>query len=123
LIGSSIHWRLLLQVDGPDKARRKAEEIRRALGRDGELIVGERYWKEDALWECSLKMPSGGDSPAEVVFDCLKLASRIGRGWWITGMGADGDLSELGGVLDVRKSSTSMIPGLSWASFDLVIGA
>ncbi len=115
----SISWRLMFRVKNQAKALRKIEEVRQAFGREIEFSASERYWKDESLWDCSVQVPAADGSAAEVVFDCLVLAARLGNGWYILGLGGDGDPLVLSGVFDSHQTGIRHISGLEWASFDL----
>jgi len=116
---SMIHWRLLLRVKNGYKADRKIEEVRQLFARDTETTTSERYWKDKALWDCRLETPGVTGYAAEVAFDCLVLASRLGNGWYLLGPGGTGDLEIFEGVFDVHRTGTPYDMGLEWASFSL----
>jgi hypothetical protein len=117
----TISWRLLFRVKNQTKALlRKIEEVRRAFDRDIEVSAIERYWKNHDLWECSLHVVGANGSAADIVFDCLVHAARLGNGWYILGLGGDGGLQSFSGVFDGHRTGTPCIMGLEWGSFDLV---
>jgi hypothetical protein len=116
---STIHWRLLLRVKNRIKADRKIEEVRRLFARDIEVTVSERYWKDEALWDCGLNTPVGSGDAAEVAFDCLVLANRLGNGWYIRGPGGAGEMVVFAGVFDAHQTGTAYLAGLEWASFSV----
>jgi hypothetical protein len=115
----SISWRLMFCVKNRTKALRKIEEVRQAFGRDIEVSASERYWKDESLWECSVQVQGANGSAADIVFDCLVLAARLGNGWYILGLGGDGGLQVFSGVFDANRSGRPHLTGLEWASFDL----
>jgi hypothetical protein len=118
----SVCWRLLFRVKTKEKASQKLEEVRQTFGRELEVLTNERYWKDPTLWDCSITTPAAGSSPAEIAFDCLVLAARLGNGWYLLGPGGGGDLQVFSGVFNAppRGSGTCYIKGLDWASFDLL---
>lgn len=116
----AISWRLLFRVKNQTKALRKIEEVRQAFGRDIEVSANERYWKDQSLWECSFRVLGANGSAADIVFDCLVLAARLGNGWYILGLGGDGGLQSFSGVFDQHRTGTPYITGLEWASFDMI---
>ncbi|QEH38756.1 hypothetical protein OJF2_73620 [Aquisphaera giovannonii] len=119
----TIHWRLLFRVKDRDKAHRRVEEVRRVLAREIEATRIERYWKDEAFWDCNLNTPGVAGHAAEVAFDCLMLANRLGNGWYLLGPGGQGELVVFEGVFDVRTSGRPYVPGLEWASFSLDSGS
>jgi hypothetical protein len=120
LPGWAIGWRLMFRVKNHEKALRKIEEVRQTFGRDIELSTSERYWKDESLWDCWVRVPGANGSAADLVFDCLVLAARLGSGWYIDGLGGDGDLAVFNGVFDASRSGRPHVSGLVWASFDLI---
>jgi hypothetical protein len=120
LAGWTIGWRLMFRVKDRTKALRKVEEVRQAFGRDIEFSTSERYWKDESLWDCSVRVPGANGSAADLVFDCLVLAARLGSGWFIDGLGGDGGLAVFNGVFDASRSGRPHVAGLVWASFDLI---
>jgi hypothetical protein len=116
---TTISWRLLFRVKNRTKAQRKIEEVRQAFGRGIEVTESKRYWKDESLWECSMSVQGESGSRADIVFDCLVLAARLGNGWYILGLGGDGGLQVFSGVFDAHQSGTPYVAGLEWASFDL----
>ncbi len=119
MVSWTISWRLLFRVKSQAKALRKIDEVRQAFGRDIEVSVCERYWKDESLWECSAQVPATNGSAADIAFDCLVLAARLGNGWYILGLGGDGRLQVFSGVFDANRSGRPHLTGLEWASFDL----
>jgi hypothetical protein len=89
------------------------------FARDIEVTGSERYWKDEALWDCGLDIAGRSDRAAEVAFDCLVLANRLGNGWYILGPGGAGELVVFEGVFDANRSGTPYLTGLEWASFSL----
>jgi hypothetical protein len=65
-------------------------------------------------------VPGLDGSTAEIVFDCLVLAARLGTGWLILGPGPGGEIQVFEGVFNVGGSSRPHISGLKWGSFELV---
>jgi hypothetical protein len=120
LPGWAIGWRLMFRVKNREKAQRKIEEVRQTFGRDIEVSTSERYWEDESLWDCWVRVPGANGSPADLVFDCLVLAARLGSGWYIDGLGGDGDLAVFNGVFDASRSGRPHVSGLVWASFDLI---
>jgi hypothetical protein len=120
LAGWSISWRLMFRVKNATKALRKLEEVRQAFGRDINVDASKRYWKDESLWECSVQVPGATGSAAEIVFDCLVLAARLGNGWYVLGLGGDGGLDVFSGVFDANGSGRPHVAGLEWASFDFI---
>ncbi len=116
-----ISWRLMFGVKTGTKALSKIEEVRRAFERDIEVSVCERYWKDQSLWDCQIRVVALGSSNAEIVFDCLMLASRLGNGWSILGLGENIPLQSFSGVFNAnpRGTGTPSLLGLDWASFEL----
>jgi hypothetical protein len=120
LSGWAIGWRLMFRVKDRAKAVRRIEEVRRAFGRDIEVSTSERYWKDEGLWDCWVRVAAADGSAADLVFDCLVLAARLGSGWYIGGLGGDGGLAVFNGVFDASRSGRPHVAGLVWASFDLI---
>src|SRR5438132_425023 len=116
----TISWRLMFRVKNRTKALRKIDEVRQAFGRDMGVSASERYGKDESLWECSVQVPGTNGSAADIVFDCLVLAARLGKGWYILGLGGDGGLQVFSGVFDAHRTGTPHVTGLEWASFDLI---
>lgn len=118
---ATIEWRLLLRVKNRSKADRTIDEVRRLFAREVALTECVRYWKDDSLWDCSFRTAGGRGSPADLVYDCLVLAGRLGNGWFLVGPGGDGALTVFDGVFDVNRSGQAGILGLEWASFCLSV--
>lgn len=119
--GALLRFRLLFAANDAEKAGRKLREATRAVGPDVEGVVVGRYWKDGRLWEATIGLTGIVGSPAEVAFECLIRAARLGQGWIITGPGGDGRLDGLDGVLDTGGPGRSAIQGLEWASFALIL--
>jgi hypothetical protein len=96
------------------------EKVRQAFGRDLEMTTDERYWKDRNLWEYSFWVLGAHGSAAEVVFDCLVLAARLGNGWYILGLDARRGPESMSGVFEEHQGGKPCIIGLEWASFDLI---
>jgi len=120
LSGWAISWRLMFRVKDRANALRKIDEVGRAVGREIEASTCERYWKDESLWECSVRVPMANGSAAELLFDCVVLAIRLGSGWRIDGLGRDGDLAVFYGVFNAGPSCRPHVAGLAWGSFDLI---
>ena len=120
-----VCWRLLFRLETKEKASRKLEEVRQTFGRELKVLTNERYWKDPTHWDCTMTTPAVGNSPAEIAFDCLVLAARLGNGWYVLGPGGQGDLQTFSGVFNAppRGSGSSYLSGLDWASFDLLTPA
>lgn len=119
--GALLHFRLLFAVNDAEKAGRRLREVARAIGPDAEGVVVGRYWKDGRLWEATIGVAGIVGSPAEVAFECLIRAARLGHGWIISGPGGDGRLDGFAGVLDTGGPGRSAILGLEWASFALIL--
>jgi len=110
----------MFRVKNRDKALRKIQEVRLAFGRELADTKIERYWKDESLWDCSVQVPGRDGAAAEIAFDCLVIAARLGSGWLILGPGVGGDLRVFEGVFKVGGCSRPHISGLVWAHFELI---
>jgi hypothetical protein len=114
-----IYWGLMFRLKDHAKALRKIEQVRQAFGRLIEVSGCERYRKDQGLWDCNVHIRAHAGSAAEVVFDCLVLAARLGTGWYIVGPGEDGSYSVFDGVFNVSQSGRPHVSGLEWGNFSL----
>lgn len=80
---------------------------------------GKPYWKMPELWECTVLGPGAKGSAAEQAYGCLVIALGLGVGWQVLGALSADRAEDFSGVWDVRGNH-SFVPGLEWASFDLL---
>ncbi|HEU4410671.1 MAG TPA: hypothetical protein VFS43_35780 [Polyangiaceae bacterium] len=86
-----------------------------------EASEGQPYWKDPELWECSVKSPVSAGPVAEQVLGCLLAARRIALGWLTFGTLTAESAEGFMGVFAAGSSgATTWVPGLAWASFQMV---
>jgi hypothetical protein len=91
------------------------------LGGGLEADEGRPYWKMPELWECNIVCPLTGGSVAEQVLACLLVAQRLASGWYVLGsLSAESAVGFSGVFSRGHNGSFSTVPGLEWASFDVV---
>jgi hypothetical protein len=115
-----ITWRLMFRVNDGRAAQRCIDRVRERLGGEWQVALCERYWKMPELWECCLEGAELDRSVAEMVLHCLLLANRLGVGWRVLGPSCADRIDGFSGVLAINASGAPSVPGLEWASFDLI---
>lgn len=114
-----VRWRFFLRVKNREKALRLVErEILPRLGSDCRFVSDEKYWKIPELWECVIEQRLDWRSDAEVAFDVLVTADRLGTGWYVCGPSDEGPW-HFDGVLASKANGRPKVTGLDWAHFDV----
>src|SRR5579884_3889471 len=120
-MASTVQWRLMFRVANRAAFDKCLARVLPLLGGGCEAGEGRSYWKMPELWECGVTAPATGASPAEQVLGCLLAAQRLASGWYILGTLSAECAEGFGGVFAAGQSgAASRIPGLEWASFDVV---
>lgn len=117
---SSIHWHLMFRVAHRRAFDRCLARTLPLLGAGSRVVAeGKPYWKMPELWECRVEGPGAKGSAAEQAYECLVIALGLGVGWHVLGSISADRADDFSGVWDVRGNH-SHVPGLEWASFDLI---
>jgi hypothetical protein len=120
-MASSVLWRLLFRVANRPAFDRCLARALPLLGDGRDVGEGRPYWKDPALWECGVVSRATAESAAEVVLGCLLAAQRLASGWYILGSLSAESAEGFSGVFAAGQSGgSSKVPGLEWASFDVV---
>jgi hypothetical protein len=120
-MASAVRWRLLFRVANRAALDRCLGRVLRLLGEGAVAGEGMPYWKDPGLWECGVACPVPAGSVAECVLGCLLAAQRLASGWYILGSLSADRADSFGGVFAADQSgSVSKVPGLEWASFEVV---
>src|SRR5262245_32761608 len=120
-MASSVQWRLIFRVANRAALDKCLARVLPVLGDGCEADAGRPYWKDPNLWECGVVCPATVESVAETVLGCLLAAQRLASGWYILGSPSADSADGFSGVFAAGQSgSASNVPGLEWASFDVV---
>jgi hypothetical protein len=115
-----IQWRLMFRVANRSAFDQCLTRVLPLLGSEYEAGEGQPYWKDPALWECTVVCSTAVGSAAEQVLACLLTAQRLATGWYITGALSADCIDGLSGVFAAAESTgESRVSGLEWASFDV----
>jgi hypothetical protein len=118
---SSVQWRLMFRVANRAAFDKCLARVLPLLGEGCETDAGRPYWKDPDLWECGVVCPATVGSAAETVLGCLLAAQQLASGWHILGLLSADSADGFSGVFAAGQSgSASNVPGLEWASFDVV---
>lgn len=118
---TSVYWRLMFRVKSQAKYEKCLAKILPLLGNGATATEGKPYWKIPGIWESTVTVPAPAGSVAEVIFNLLSVAFRLGSGWYISGLLTPNSATGFSGVLTPGKNGcvSDSILGLEWASFDL----
>lgn len=116
-----VQWRLMFRVGNQaafDRCLALTIPLFEATFKSTE---GRPYWKVPELWECSVEVPLSGESTAELILESLLTSQRLATGWTILGsLSADCAVGFSGVFAAEKNEGASKVPGLEWASFDVV---
>src|SRR5262245_34165835 len=116
-----LRWRLLFRVKDQVACKKCLAGVLQLLGPGSGPSEGRPYWKMPELWECDVSMTAPDGSTAEQVLWCLLAAGRIARGWYINGLPSADSVDGFVGVFSANDGgAASCVPGLEWASFELM---
>jgi hypothetical protein len=120
-MATAVHWRLMFRVNDRKAFDKCLARVLPLLGLGVVGGEGQPYWKIPELWECAVDGPALFGSAAEQVFECLLVAKRLAPGWHIGGFLSTDSALGFSGVFAAGPSgAASSVPGLEWASFDIV---
>jgi hypothetical protein len=120
-MASTVQWRLMFRVADRAAFDKCLAHTLPLLGAGCEAGEGQPYWKSPELWECAVAVPISEGSVAAQVLSCLLAAQRLASGWHIFGTLSADCADGFSGVFAAGQSgAASSVPGLEWASFDVV---
>ena len=113
-------WHLIVAAGNDRAVRRILERVLAAIGGTAEIRAIERYYKEPGQFSIRFTTPLKTATPADVVFQALTDAQRLGAGWIVNGpIVYDNDRLDFGMVCAVNANGRFLVPGVVWAHVEI----
>ena len=113
---TELVFRLLYRLKQKNDVEKHIHILNKGSEAQFEIQSIDRYWKDESLFECNVRIALAGATKEECIYNTLKIAHRFSMTWVISGPLQNGTSNVyFDGIFDETKEGKP----LRWAHFIL----